>query len=214
MAFGLSRTAARTAAPDPTLEADIGPTSRDDDEGAASAPLAANAERALIDAARSAPDAFGVLYQAYLPRVYRFLWFRTRNEADAADLTQDVFVRAYAALPRYRSDGVPFAAWLFAIARNRSADAARRSRAANWPLPLPDEAEGDAGPERRVVEREAVERMAVLLTRLDAQTQELVSLRFAAGLSNREIAKVVGRSEASVKQQLVRTLRKLKEQSR
>jgi RNA polymerase sigma-70 factor, ECF subfamily len=176
-------------------------------------------ERMLLAAARSDPEAFGLLYQRYLPRIHRYLRLRSASEADAADLTHDVFVRAFAAFPKYRDDGLPFSAWLFAIARNRTADVARRLKSEAVWLPL-DDAMGaqtsgpDAfDPEAIAVRRESNERIRRLLAGLDRDKLELVSLRFAAGLSSREIASVVGRSEAAVKQQLTRILRTLKEQA-
>jgi RNA polymerase sigma-70 factor (ECF subfamily) len=171
-------------------------------------------ERALIAAARSDPRAFGLLYQRYLPRIYRYLRLRCSNDADAADMTQDVFVRALAALPRYRDNGLPFAAWLFTIARNRSADAARRSRSTGLALQLGDDHAGGDDLEGSVVRREAIVRVERLLARLEPDKRELLALRFASGLTSREIARVVGRSEPAVKQQLTRLLRNLKEQSR
>ncbi len=100
--------------------------------------LARQDELALVEAARTDPEAFGVLYHHFLPRIYGYLRLRCGSSEDASDLAQDVFVSAYAAMPRYRNHGQPFAPWLFAIARNRSADAARRIRAMPPALPILD----------------------------------------------------------------------------
>jgi RNA polymerase sigma-70 factor (ECF subfamily) len=170
-------------------------------------------ERSLVEAARFDPEAFGVLYQHYLPRIYRYLRFRSATETDAADLTQDVFVRAFAAFPRFRDDGTPFAAWLFTIARNRSADAARRNRRHGISVPLGDGLVAADDPEGALLRREAASRVGRLIAELDPDKRELVSLRFSAGLTCREISVVVGRSEPAVKQQLTRILRRLKEQT-
>ncbi|HEY7416489.1 MAG TPA: sigma factor, partial [Ktedonobacteraceae bacterium] len=72
-------------------------------------------EAALIEAAKTNPAAFEPLYQRYKGRVYRYLFFRLRHEEDAADLTQQVFLKALSALPGYRIRNIPFAAWLFRI---------------------------------------------------------------------------------------------------
>lgn len=85
-------------------------------------------EPSLIQAARLDPKAFGLLYQRYLTSIYRYLRARTPNEQAAADLTQQVFLKALASLPKYRPRGLPFAAWLFRIARNTAIDRYRRSR--------------------------------------------------------------------------------------
>lgn len=175
-----------------------------------------NDECALVEVARANPAAFGQLYQRYLTRVYRYLRARTDCQEDAADLTQQVFLQALDALPRYRPRGVPFAAWLFRIARNAATDHHRRRRTA-LPLELlpewaPPADEGD--PEATVLRQEEVARVQTLLGRLELGKRELLALRFDAGLTAREIACVVGGSEAAIQRQLGRTLQILKEQYR
>jgi RNA polymerase sigma-70 factor (ECF subfamily) len=82
----------------------------------------------LIRAAQADPGAFAPLYLQYRDRVYAYLRTRTRRPEDAADLTQQVFMQALAALPRYRSRGAPFAAWLLRIARNVAINHRKRQR--------------------------------------------------------------------------------------
>ena len=77
-------------------------------------------ERALIASARADPAAFGTLYERHVDRIYAYLRTRTRSPEDAADLTQHAFLQALRSLPRYRARSLPFAAWLFRIARNAS----------------------------------------------------------------------------------------------
>src|SRR5205823_3690122 len=71
--------------------------------------------------------AFGALYDRYVEAVYRYVFYRVRNDADAEDLVSDVFMRALRAIPRYEPR-VAFLAWLYRIARNAVIDRARRSR--------------------------------------------------------------------------------------
>lgn len=163
--------------------------------------------RASIDA-----GAFAALYQRYLARVYRYLRSRCDSNDDAADLTQQVFLKASEALPRYRERGAPFSAWLFRIARNAAIDHDRRRRATvPWDslVEMPASDDVEAG----VLDREAHARLRVLLAELSSDERELLALRFAAGLSSREIAAVVSASEAAVKKRLTRMIQKLKERS-
>ena len=180
-----------------------------DDRTAPMSPLAD--EGALLVAARSDPEAFGVVYLRYLPRIYRYLRLRCAADADAADLAQEVFERALAALPKYRDKGLPFGAWLFAIARNLSADAARHSRRVEPLLPFGEDLVGSLGPEPQLLRREAIEEITALVATLDSDRRELLALRFGAGLTAREIAVVLGRSEGAVQQQFTRLLSMLKE---
>ncbi len=170
-------------------------------------------EAALIAAAQADPSAFDALYRRYLARVYRYMRAHVGSDDEAADLTQQAFLKALDALPRYRLRGPPFAAWLFQIARHVAADAHRRRRPTVAWETLPEALHplDEQEPEAAVLRLEALAQLATLLARLDAPKRELLALRFAAGLTAPEIAKVVGKSPAAVKKQLSRTIQMLKE---
>jgi RNA polymerase sigma-70 factor, ECF subfamily len=171
-------------------------------------------EAALIKAARANPAAFGVLYELYVVRIYRYLRTRVSNEEDAADLTQQVFLKALDALPGYQERGLPFAAWLFRIARHSITDNYRQRRDnISWDL-LPDVMAVSGHQqdlEEIVLHQESLLRLRRLLEGIDRKKRELLALRFAGGLSTTEIALVVNKSQAAVKKQLTRTLNTLKE---
>jgi RNA polymerase sigma-70 factor (ECF subfamily) len=125
-----------------------------------------------------------------------------------------VFLQALDALPRYRDRGVPFGAWLFRIARNVVTDSNRRpQRTTTWDdVPLALEPSQAADPEATTLHGEALTQLRVLLVQLDPSKRGLLALRFAAGLSSRQIADVIGKREAAVKKQLTRIIGALKEQ--
>lgn len=163
---------------------------------------------AAIDA-----DAGEELFRRHLPAVYRYVHARSRSQEEAADFAQEVFLKACAALPRYRPTDSPFIVWLIRIARNLISD--DRRRVPDLPLLAAETLEAaDADPEAIAIRREATARVRALLDTLDRDKRELLLLRFAAGLTSREIALVVGRSEAAVKKQLTRTIHMLKENYR
>jgi RNA polymerase sigma-70 factor (ECF subfamily) len=170
-------------------------------------------EASLIAAAQTNTAAFEALYQRYVSRVYRYLFLRVKHEQDAADLTQQVFLNALHALPRYRAQGIPFEAWLFRIARHVATDRYRQAKGLlSWEfVPGESQCSPDLDPEVIVIHQEALLRLRTLLADLDLYKRELLALRFAAGLSTTEIAAVVGKSQASVKKQLTRILHTLKE---
>ncbi|MEX0682022.1 MAG: RNA polymerase sigma factor [Dehalococcoidia bacterium] len=170
-------------------------------------------DEALVLAARERPADFGLLYERYLPRVYRYLVARTGLRDEAADLTQTAFLKAFDALPHYAPRKGTFAAWLFRIARNAAADAHRKRRpTVAWDgLPEALTATNGASPEAIAEKRERLDRLRHLLLGVDADKRELLALRFASDLSSREIAHVVGKSESAVKKQLTRTIATLKE---
>lgn len=149
------------------------------------------------------PQTFAALYRQYLPAVYRYLYRRVGNAADAEDLTAQTFTEALDAVRRngFRPE-TNFPAFLFTIARRRTADHFRqRPEAALEEHPDPEPALLTA-----LEAREDLHRLRALLAQLDEEKQEILRLRFAAGLSFAEIALLENKSEAAVKMTLYRTL--------
>ena len=165
----------------------------------------------LIGRAASDPEAYAQLYYLHVDGVFRYVRTYTESDEDAADLTQQVFLRILEALPKYRDRGVPFRAWLFRIARNAAIDTYRVHRR-NLPWDhFPETVHPfSADLDERMIRQEAINRLRVMVGQLPLEKQELLALRFAAGLTAREIAPLVGRSEAAVKQQFTRTLQNLR----
>ena len=167
----------------------------------------------LALAARVDPDAFGILYERHRLAVFRYLRTRTRTEDDAAELTAVAFERALVAIPRYRPLGGGVLAWLLRIARNAAIDAGRRRQAVPLDTERPDIA-GPGDPERRAIERERRARIAAAIDRLPDVQREAISLRYAAGLTAREIGDVVGKSEQATQKLISRALATLREDHR
>ena len=148
-------------------------------------------------------EAVGRLYEAYQAAIFRYLWLHLGERELAEDLTGEVFIRMLKALPRYRASATPFRAWLYRIARNLAIDQGRRARQAS-PVSFEDEAAsahpdpaGDPAPQ--VDQRLSLEALQVALAKLEAGQREVVALRFLAGLSLRETAAAVNKTEAAVK---------------
>lgn len=164
-------------------------------------------DAALVKHARKDAEAFAVLYHRYLTPLYRYLYRRLGNEKDAEDLTAQVFTEALEGLAAYRERG-RFASWLFTIARRRLVDLYRQ----RVPDALDDPPDGAPGPQAAIEEGETYSRLALLLQRLDGDQQELLRLRFSAGLEFAEIAAVLGRRVGAVKMNFYRTLERLRSQ--
>lgn len=172
-----------------------------------------HAEQALVEQAKTDAATFGILYERYVMQVYRYLRTRVESEEDAKDLTQQVFLNAFSALPRYRARGIPFKAWLFQIASHLATDSYRRRRKqVTWDL-LPETMHllSESNPETLLITHEIQKRLRHVLLGLTPSNRELLALRFAAQLSSTEIAVVVGKKPAAVKKQLTRLLQNLKE---
>jgi len=169
---------------------------------------------ALVKTALTEPAAFGLLYERYYDRVYRYCRARTQTHEDSADLAQQVFVHAFYNLHRYRPRGSSFAAWLFRIAHNLAIDAHRRRRHQTVPWDdVPDMTAlvaRETGPEEAALRNEELARLRVAISKLSPDQRDILVLRFAAGLSVREIAAVIGKSESATQMRLWRTLQTIR----
>jgi RNA polymerase sigma-70 factor (ECF subfamily) len=143
-------------------------------------------------------DAFCELYRVFAPRVYRFCRFRVVRPVDAEDLVQETFERAIEALPRYEDRGLPFAAWLFRIARNLVIDF-ERSRRDDLDLDDLVRSRGEAGGADGL--DGAIERDALLqgMAGLTVDQREVIAYRFFADLTARETGRLMNRHEATVR---------------
>ena len=169
-------------------------------------------ESDLVARAKSDPDAFGAVYDHYFPRVYNFVRYRVGDPDVADDLTAKIFERVLRSLPRYRPGAVPFAVWLFKIAGNIVRDHYRGERRRRYlPLELcPDCAAAEPAPVERVVEEETKQELLAAVHNLGPREREILALKFAAGFTNREIARSTGLTESNVGVILYRIIRRLR----
>ena len=168
----------------------------------------------LARASRGDREAFGVLYERYVERIYNYVYYRTGNLHDAEDLTARVFQRAMNHIHNYTDRGVPFSAWLYRIAHNLVANWHRdRSRRQEIPLSdLPVVPSKDERPEATLMQSQDHDSLMGLIRQLPSERQTLLILKFVEDLSNAEIGQIMGRSEGAVKSLYHRTLLSLRDQ--
>jgi RNA polymerase sigma-70 factor (ECF subfamily) len=155
-------------------------------------------------------DAFGVLYERYLDRIYRYLRLRIGNDHDAEDLTETVFVRTFQAIGRYEERGWPFSAYLYQVARNVLADHYRTLKQTTS-LESLEPIDSDAIPiDELVVHREKLALIRTALTELPEDYQEVVRLRIILKMPTAVVARWLNRSEGAVRVLLYRALRRLR----
>jgi RNA polymerase sigma factor (sigma-70 family) len=166
-------------------------------------------ETATLPAAAPS-EGFAELYERTFPRVYAYVASLLRDRSAAEDVTAQVFERAYRKRRSYRATRGSMDAWVFGIARNAALDELRkRSRRARL--------EGDpedvyaTSPEDQADMALRRETVRAALASLDGQERDLIALKFAGGLSNGEIARVLRMSESNVGTRLHRTITKLRE---
>jgi RNA polymerase sigma-70 factor (ECF subfamily) len=158
----------------------------------------ASVDELAIAATAGDVEAVGRLYDAMVGPIYRYVAVRVRGREDAEDLTHLVFERIVGALPRYRHNGRPFAAWAFRIARNAVIDHQRRLRPTE-PLGGMAEPSDGVGLDALSVRGEEIRELREAIRRLTPDQQEAIALRYAAGLSADEAARVMGRRAGTVR---------------
>lgn len=155
-------------------------------------------ERELVQQAiKRDAQAFGELYRQHLARVYRYIFYRVGNETEAEDLTEQVFLKAWEALPRFREQGLPFSAWLYRLAHNLVIDY-RRTRHEAAEL---DEALLDTrpGPDEIAGWRLDIQTLQQAIGQLTLEQQHVLVLRFVQGLSHAETAAIMGKNQGAVR---------------
>ncbi len=164
---------------------------------------------AVKDVPRDADLAFEELYRSSRDDLFAYVAAVLRDRSAAEDVTAAAFERAYRRRSRFSPRRGTPRAWLFGIARNAALDELRRRRRSAALLADPlDDAVATAPDQAEAGERRLAVRVAI--AELDPRERELVSLKFFAGLSNPEIAQVLGISESNVGTRLHRTLAKLR----
>ena len=150
--------------------------------------------------------AIGALIRRYQNYVYRLCYLVMRTEQDAEDMTQETFIRACRALPRYEiREGTSFEAWLYRIAVNCCRSRMRRKwyQVLPWPNPAPDLiSEPEAQPERRMLRDERRDKVLEAIDSLGEKHRLVVILRYYAGLSNEEIARTLNIPSGTVRSRL------------
>jgi RNA polymerase sigma factor (sigma-70 family) len=191
------------------------PSSEDESPGGSrESALGAVSDRDCVVLSRGGSrEAQTELVERHMSSVYRLCLKLLRSRDDAADATQEVFVRAFSALPTFDIDR-SFRAWLCAIAWNFVRDQSRRAkhRAAR---PISGEVSEppdrrQASPLERAVERERADFLDEALGRLEPPVKALLVLREMEGLSYEEISELFGCSLGTVKSRIHRARMELK----
>jgi RNA polymerase sigma-70 factor (ECF subfamily) len=156
--------------------------------------------------------AFAELYEQFMPKIYRYITFRIRDENMAQDLTATVFEKAFTKFDGFNPQKAAFSTWIFTIARNTVIDHYRiygkheevvpnveTKTTANFP-----------SPEEEVIQAENTRKLRTFITQLNKREQEAIILKYSNGMSNREIAQILNLTESNVGSILCRTVGKLR----
>jgi RNA polymerase sigma-70 factor (ECF subfamily) len=147
-------------------------------------------------------EAFGVLYDRYVDAVYRYVFYRVRNEAEAEDVTSEVFMRALRAIPKYEPRQA-FLAWLYRIARNAVIDRSRRLGARQQvsfedALAHPN-ADQIVNPDSALLAGSDASVVRAAMRQLTPLQQEILVLRYVEGLDTKAISRLVGKRDGTIR---------------
>ncbi len=183
-----------------------------------SSPAGLEEETAIIEAAiRGDVDAFGLLYQSYFAKVYRYIAYRIIPLSEAEDLTAQVFLNAWKAISRYQPKSTPILAWLYTIAHNLVINHGK-SKAQKTVYTSIDEAYDLAdtsrynNPDLQVYKQAEYEELRLAVLQLPYDQQQVIYLRYVEDLGHAEIGRLMGKTEVTVRGILFRAhegLRKL-----
>ena len=169
------------------------------------APVEAPAEDDPSDAvlltrvARSDRDAFEVLYHRYVRSIFGLALRRLRDRAQAEEVTQDAFAAVWRSAESYRPERGSAGGWLYTVARNAIVDRLRRNGRVDTSLELPELPSPEGGPDEQAEQSYTAWRVHRALEQLSPNEREVIELAYWSGLSQSEVASLLGQPLGTVK---------------
>lgn len=169
-------------------------------------------ETSLIALAYNDGSAFAELYSYYFPRVYNYVHYRVDDFHAADDLTSLIFEKVFSRLKYYQSEKAAFAPWLFSIARNTIRDYYRSQMRKRFTfIEITEEIiDSEPSPGDIAAFNEIQQHLRKALASLDEREREIIAMKFWSGLTNRDIARLIGISESNTGVILFRAMRRLR----
>ncbi len=163
-------------------------------------------------------EAFALLYENFYTPIFRFVYAKVSDRQLAEDLTQTVFMKAFAASKNFSDDTRAPLAYFFTIARNLLTDHYRKPKEVNIVSDSDDNQDffeaqpsEELTPDQQVEAKQKTAQLKEVIGQLKPEYQEILELKFFHELSNKEIADRTGKTEANIRQIQVRALRKVRE---
>lgn len=154
-------------------------------------------------------EKFGELYDAYIRKIYDFIYYKTHHKETAEDLTSTVFLKAFEKIKSFDCAKGTFSSWLYQIARNSVIDHYRTKRATIDIADVWDLA-GQIDIERDLDVSQKLEKIEKYIRALRPEQREIIMLRVWQEMSYKEIAEILGKSEAGCKMAFSRAIGELR----
>lgn len=171
-----------------------------------------DSENELIkNAIEGESSAFGLLYDYYQPKIYRFVLIKVSQREEAEDLTHEVFLNAWQNIRNYKNLGFPFSSWLYQIARNRIIDYYRtKKNEARLEEIDPEKFAVPPSVYSTIEEKLELEKLISSIRKLKPEYQDVIIMRFIEDASLKEVAAFFKKSEGAVKLLQHRAINELK----
>ena len=153
--------------------------------------------------------AFAELYNAYVEKIYKYIYYKVGNAPDAEDLCEQVFLKAWEAIGRYTWCGYPFSSWLYKLAHNVVVDHYRTRREA---VPLDTAfatSDEPVDPDTSLQQMVEAAELRDAINQLTAEQRQVIALKFIEGYENTEIAQMMNKKEGAIRALQYRALRSL-----
>jgi RNA polymerase sigma-70 factor (ECF subfamily) len=144
-------------------------------------------------------EAFTSLYSLFVKRVYAHAYYSLSNKVDAEDITQEVFIRAWKGIDKYKASGAPFIAWLLKISNNLIIDRNRSTKPITYVEDLNDLDNHPISPESQVEIKFEQLRIREAISKLKGDKQKIIVLRYIDGYKIEEIAKMLNCSQGAIR---------------
>jgi len=154
--------------------------------------------------------AFTALYEKYVNQIYRHAYYRVGNQADAEDITEEVFIRAWKSIGRFKQTGAPFVSWLITITRNQIIDYYRAQKSHISLDKIEVAASSDSEPGKIAELNSNRERIRSAIRKLKGDKQKVIMMHFIDGFSYSQIASALKKSEGAIRVIQYRALNDLK----
>ncbi len=159
----------------------------------------------ILSCKNGKPGEFGLLYDAYVKKIYSFIYYKVQNKEAAEDLTSETFLKALDKINSFDPQKGKFSSWLYRIARNAVIDHFR-VRKPHFPIENAWNLKDNTNIQADMETKEKIEKVKIYMQNLNEDQREIITLRVWQELSYKEISEILGKSEAGCKMMFFRAI--------
>lgn len=166
-------------------------------------------EALVIKSQNGDKEAYGKIYNIFLKRIYRFIYYQIRDHETAQDITQTTFIKTWKSISSFSFDKGSFESFLFKIAKNLTIDHFRKKKNVSFEVTGDIASKEDI--EEIVTRDEESETVRLAISKLEKVDKQIIILRYFEELPTLDIAEIVGIRDGALRVRIHRILKKLKD---